>query len=285
MAQDSLWLWSRLSSRKWEDAWEERLQFLPPGCCALISNPPSRALRIRAYTDGKTGRKLQRYFGGQLKKLAKAEWNGELHRELRPLRVRGKLVIYSDKERWKEHQKTGKTPSAIWIPASMAFGTGSHPTTAGCLRLLADEAARLSSLPWKLADLGTGSGILAIAGKALGAKKVVALDYDSVCIREAKSNARANRIELDQISECDVHQWKPRARFDVISANLFSTTLITAAGQLAAALQKGGTLIFSGVLREQLPEVCAALKEHRIEVLWTNLRGKWVFGLARKRSS
>jgi len=285
MAQDSLWLWSRLSSRKWEDAWEERLRFLPPGCCALISNPPSRALRIRAYTDGKTGRKLQRYFGGQLKKLAKSEWNGELQRELRPLRVRGKLIIYSDKERWKEHQKFRKAPPALWIPASMAFGTGSHPTTAGCLRLLADEAARLSPHPWRLADLGTGSGILAIAGKALGANKVVALDYDPVCVRETKSNARANRMELDEICEGDVNQWKPCGHFDVLSANLFSTTLITAAGRLASALKKGGALIFSGVLREQLLEVCSALKENQIEVLWTNPRGKWVFGLARKQGA
>ena len=282
MDKKPLWLWSRISSVKWEDAWEERLRFLPPGSCALLSSPGSRALRIKAYTNATTAKKLTRYFGGSAKKLDVAEWNKELHRETTPLRVRGRLIIFSEKDPWNVHRKAGDTPPSLLIPASMAFGTGSHPTTAGCLRLLADEAQLLNGKNWHLADLGTGSGILALAAKKLGAEIAHAFDYDAVCVKIARLNAKTNRLLLEEIKELDVHDWKPEMRYDIVSANLFSNTLISAAGILADAIKPGGMLIFSGVLREQLPEVSAALTKAGFASPLNNPRGKWVFGKAEK---
>ncbi len=277
-----LWLWSRMSSSKWEDAWEERLRFLPPGACAFLTIPGSRSLRIRAYTDEKNGKKLVRYFGGRLRRLEKAEWNRQVDRELTPLRVRGRLIVFSEESRWKAHSKAGAKPPGIWVPATMAFGTGSHPTTAGCLRLLSDEADIRKGTDWRIADLGTGSGILAIAAGKLGALQVEALDYDPVCIRTAKQNAKANRVRLDKCERMDVLQWAPKRPFQVITANLFSDTLIASAPRLSAALAPDGALIFSGVLRDQLGKVKTSFSKNGLVLSWTNARGKWVFGLCRR---
>jgi ribosomal protein L11 methyltransferase len=277
-----LWMWSKVSSTRWEDSWEERLRFLPPGAVVFLSHPGSRALRIRAYTDARTAGRLCAYFGGTKKKLAEAEWNRELARELRPLSVRGRLMIFSEEPAWKRWCGEHPDRDALLIPASMAFGTGSHPTTAGCLRLLADCTKDWLEGSWKQADLGCGSGILGLAGLRLGAGAVEFLDYDDVCARETKRNARLNRIKIAPVAVAEVGSWSPAGAVDVITANLFSDTLVAAAQNLAEGLRPGGWLIFSGVLRPQLPEVVRALRRHGVRVKEHNARGKWVYALAKK---
>lgn len=276
------WLWSKISSVAWEDAWEERLRFLPPGACALLSRPGSRSLRIRAYVDARTAKKLHSYFGGSLRKLSDKDWNKELERERRPLRVRDRLVVFSEEAPWKKHRACATPRLHLLIPPSMAFGTGSHPTTAGCLRLLADVTRSLPKGTWHQADLGTGSGILALAGKLFGSGSVEAIDYDPVCLRELRRNARLNRIKIDNLSVCDVHRWKSVAPCEIITANLFSDTLISSADVLAGALAANGAIIFSGVLREQLNPVLEAFSTHGLQQLNISRRGKWVFGMLKR---
>jgi ribosomal protein L11 methyltransferase len=87
---------------------------------------------------------------------------------------------------------------------------------------------------------------------------------------------------LDEVAELDVLHWKPARKFDLLTANLFSDTLILAAPRLARALRVGGALIFSGVLREQFAEVEEAFRRVGLLLEEHNPRGKWVFGLARK---
>lgn len=274
----SCWLWSKVSSVAWEDAWEERLRFLPPGTCAMLTRPGSRALRIRAYVDGRTGKKLLGYFGGSLRRLSAVEMNRELARECKPLRVRNCLVVFSEEAPWKNHRRVRAARPALLIPPSMAFGTGSHPTTAGCLRMLSDVTKQLAPGKWHQADLGTGSGILALAGKILGSGSVEAIDYDPVCLREVRRNCRINQVELESLFELDVHRWRPMQPCDVITANLFSDTLISARDVLAGALAPGGSLIFSGVLRDQSDGVFRAFEECGLNWCDSNRRGKWVFG-------
>jgi len=164
----------------------------------------------------------------------------------------------------------------------MAFGTGSHPTTAGCLRLLADVASSRPAGLWHQADLGAGSGILALAGKIFGAGTVEAIDYDRICLREVRRNAKLNRLRLDHMEVGDVHAWVPQRPCHVITANLFSDTLISSGPRLARALAPGGLLIFSGVLREQLGAVLDALQQTGLQRGFFNPRGKWVFGILHK---
>lgn len=283
LAKDSpTWFWSKTSTASQEETWEERLAFLPPGAVVFLYSPGSQAMRIKVYTDASTAEHLRTQFGGTLKQLLEAEWTEELQEHIKPLSIRGQLLVFSQQADWKKKKSSLSKKLTLWIPAAMAFGTGNHPTTAGCLRRLYDESVTLAGQEWRQADIGTGSGILALAGHLFGATYVEAFDYDPVCVRVTKRNAQANHIHLDRISTADVHQWQAERPCHIITANLFSDTLISAAHILSTSLLSNGCLIFSGVLREQLPEVALALEKQHLYLQGHNARGKWICGIARK---
>ncbi len=272
-----LYRWTRLSSNKWEDAWVERLRFLDPGQLAFVTWPDSRALKIEAYCDEPTARKLVRHFGGRSTKIAPHIWTGDPAQPRGPLAIRGRLKVFSDKPTWQAWRKAGCRPPGIFIPAGMAFGTGEHATTATCLRLLADRTADLPE-GFSVLDLGTGSGILAIGAAALGATPVEALDFDPHAVRIASQNAKTNGRGEIAFARSDVLALKTSRRFDVVLANLFSEVLIAAAPRIARAVRPGGTLIFSGVLRKQAPEVSDALQTAGFSAPRILPKGKWCAG-------
>lgn len=271
-----LWQWTRMTSAKWEDAWIERLQFLGPGRAVCVGWPGSRSARIEAFVDEATARKLVKDFGGRMTKAK--DWTAQPEQTREPLRIRKRLTVHGDEAAFAAHNDPS-TP--ILIPAGMAFGTGEHATTASCLRMLCDLAPSLPA-GWRAIDAGCGSGILGIGAAVLGATDVEAFDYDPACVRIAKANARANRVRTMKVSREDVLAWKPAAAADVVMANLFSDLLVRAAPALRRATKKGGALIFSGVLRSQLPEVLAALEKNRFEIHRTVSRGKWCAGCCRR---
>lgn len=272
-----MYRWTRLSSQKWEDVWEERLQFLGPGRVAMVTWPESKALKIETFTDKKTADSLAKRFGGRVTKVAAHIWTGNQSRPRAPLAIRGKLWIYPDEASWK---RAKNKPGGIWIPAGMAFGTGEHATTATCLRLLCDLAKNLPD-NWRAIDAGTGSGILGIAAEKLGASKVEAFDFDPVCVRISKENARNNGCRRIKITRADARKITAFQRADVIVANLFSELLLASAPGFARKLPKGGWLIFSGVLRKQAEEVCAGLVGLGFEKPRVIARGKWCAGVTR----
>lgn len=270
-----MYRWTRLSSQKWEDAWEERLRFLGPGQVAMITWPNSKALKIEAFTDKRTSALLAKRFGGRVTKVAAQGWSGPPSRPRAPLAIRGKLWVYADEATWK----AAKVPAgALWIPAGMAFGTGDHATTATCLRLLCDLAKELPE-GWRALDAGTGSGILALAADRLGASAVEAFDFDPACVRIAKENARNNGCRRVRISKADAREIGAFTRPHLILANLFSELLLASAPGFAKVLLPGGRLIFSGVLRTQSDEVCAGLVRAGFEPPRIIARGKWCAGL------
>ena len=271
--------WTRLSSVKWEDAWAERLRFLSPNQLAFITWPDSRALKIEAYCDEKTARQLVRRFGGRATKIAPHIWTGDPARPRAPLSIRGKLKVFSDESSWKEWGKT--RPPGILIPAGMAFGTGEHATTATCLRLLADLAPKLPE-DFRALDLGTGSGILAIAAEVFGAGEILAIDYDPAAVRIARRNVRLNRARRITVETGDVLELRVKRPCDLVMANLFSEVLISATPRIARATRPGGWLIFSGVLLRQAPEVAAALQKAGFSKPRIVPRGKWSAGICRK---
>ena len=276
-----MYRWTRLSSQKWEDAWDERLQFLGPGRVAMVTWPDSKALKIEAFTDKRTAGALAKRFGGRVTKVASHIWTEKQSRPRAPLAIRGKLWIHSDEASWKRSKK--KT-GALWIPAGMAFGTGEHATTATCLRLLCDVAKGLPD-GWRAMDAGTGSGILAIAAEKLGASEVEAFDFDPVCVRIAKENARNNGCRRIKVTKADARKTASFHRADVIIANLFSELLLASAPGFARKLPPGGWLIFSGVLRKQAEEVCAKLVGIGFEPPRLVARGKWCAGVTRLKTS
>ncbi len=161
------------------------------------------------------------------------------------------------------------------IPAAGAFGTGEHATTAMCLRLL-EETARGPKAGWTLLDAGTGTGILALAARRFGAQEVLGIDNDPRAVAHARANARLNKIRGVHFQALDFLRWKPARRFDVITANLFSELLIAALPIFRRALSREGTLILSGILREQAPEVARAFRSTGFHLETQRRRGKWI---------
>ena len=121
-------------------------------------------------------------------------------------------------------------------------------------------------------DLGTGTGILALAAKKLGAGRVIAIDHDPIAISTAKANARRNKIENIDFRVVDLRRWKFPRKIDIITANLFSELLI----EILPKLKRAQRLILSGILCEQEAELVRALKRNGIVIVETRRRGKWV---------
>ncbi len=267
--------WTRLTTAKWEDSWAERLTFLGPDRVAFVTWPNGKTVRIEAFVDEETAERLVREFGG---KVAQAKlWTGDPVAVRAPLRIRGRLTVFSDVDSFAEWQAGPRTKPGIFVPAGMAFGTGDHATTASCLRMLADLSGKLPA-GWTALDAGTGSGILALAARSLGARSVEAFDNDPACVRITKENAKLNAIRGVKVTRADVTEWQASGRHDVVLANLFSELLIRVIPALKAATKPGGHLIFSGVLRDQLGEVTDSFQSNGFQVVRTVVRGKWSAG-------
>lgn len=266
------YVWRKLSPAKWDDVWPERLaEFIDRLAITALAGSKSSRLEIFALTKRNADRLLKE-FGGTVTKQTR-DWLKAPAKPRAPINVRGRLFIVTS----KTEQPKGK-PSLI-IPAGMAFGTGEHATTLNCLRFIADCAAGQSGR-WEMLDLGTGSGILALAARALGAAKVEAGDFDPECVRTAKENVRLNELTGITVKRLDVFTWKPALTWPLITANLYSTILIDIAPKLARALAPGGTLVFSGVMRSQEREVVAAFRKAGLHVGDVKRQGKWIAGLA-----
>jgi ribosomal protein L11 methyltransferase len=197
----------------------------------------------------------------------------------KPIAIRDRLKIVNKEPDPSEPED----PKAIYVPANMAFGTGEHATTAGCLRLLADIAPK--SGVWNFLDAGTGTGILGIAAAKLGAAQVSAFDFDPTAIRIAKANARLNKIRNMKLFRADVLKPKhqPVAIFDIIAANLYSDLFRKAAPNLWRQLRPNGSMIISGVMRDQIEPVIQAVQDLKGEIRLIRKRGKWVTILAERR--
>jgi ribosomal protein L11 methyltransferase len=158
----------------------------------------------------------------------------------------------------------------VVLDPGMAFGTGTHPTTALCLAAL---DAFLRERPGaSVFDVGTGSGLLAIAAAKLGAGRVVGSDDDPVALRVARENAERNGVEIE-LSQAGVGQ--VRGPFDLVVANILANTLVALAPQVAAQVAPGGTLFLSGILAQQQGEVRAAYRARGLRPAQGRREGEW----------
>lgn len=271
--------WVRHTSAAHEDAWRERLAFLGTGL-VVLGRPGTRMVRLEAYAPEKTLRRLCREFGGKLERIDTLKIAAKANAPRRPLRVARDLAVLDAHGSWPDAQPQPRI--LLRIAGAMAFGTGEHATTSACLRFLRLEAARVGS-EWSMLDIGTGSGILAIAAEKLGAARIDAFDYDERAVQAARTNARRNRCRRVDISEANLLRWKPRRRYPVVTANVFSEILRLAAPQIADAVRPGGCLVLSGILRPQEGEVLDAFRDRGFCPEKTARRGKWVTLLLRSR--
>ncbi len=212
--------------------------------------------------------------GGKIKRLEKNWLRSFAHaQERKPLRIGKRLIVY-DHERSRRPSAERAVPSLI-VPSGTAFGTGDHATTAMTLRLLEEETRKIKE-GWSLADLGTGTGILALAARRLSARHIEAIDFDPLAIATAKENARANGVRGINFSVEEVKEWRPESKLDVITANLFSQLLISVLPRVRKSLKAGGFFIFSGVMRSEELVFLKAIRKNNLQLRQVRRRGKWI---------
>lgn len=280
-----MFVWSKLSSPKWEDAWEERF-FSQGATNVLISQVAGgKTIRVEVFCEKeKEALAIRKLFGGSVREVKNQNWAALAPPPAKPILVRAALVVLPGNDPKQLAALRAQYPRrpVVSIPPAMAFGTGDHATTATCLRQLADIARELSDggkKPWSLLDAGTGSGILAIAARKLGASPVAGFDFDDHAVKVARENAAANgEAETIAIDERDALKWKPKRsdQWDCITANLFATVLGGAFPAFHKALRPGGILVISGILREHAADCLAAGVKAGFQFDTIVRKGKWV---------
>jgi ribosomal protein L11 methyltransferase len=246
---------------------------------AYFPNDPSgkfRGARLRSYFRSLC-RRSHSLCSVQSRVIRDQRWAESWKVNFRPVRVTPHLVIHPP---WEPYSpKPGEW--TIEIDPGMAFGTGSHPSTRICLKLLEEI---LPSFKGKAAvlDVGTGSGILAIAAHKLGARRVVAIDIDPVAVENARKNASANRVK-DGIDLRVAPPGRLRGHFNVITANLLPQELLPLSSILPSRLGEQGLLIASGFLSRQQKEIVAAFQRQGMEAIDSGRTGGWAGVVMRRK--
>jgi ribosomal protein L11 methyltransferase len=192
---------------------------------------------------------------------------------LKPVRA-GRFFVHGAHDR----QKRRSGDLAIEIEAGLAFGTGHHGTTAGCLEVLEEVARR--ERPRNALDLGTGSAVLAIALAKFSHIPVLATDIDPVATRVAVDNVRLNGVSslVETATAPGFHHpvFSARGPFDLIVANILARPLMRLAPQMARHLTPGGSVVLSGILERQRNAVVAAYTGQKFRHVRTLEREGWV---------
>jgi len=296
-----MFLWQKSAERSWVEAHGEILQAAAQGALVIVKRPGHKRFQLEVARNARaSSRALLEQFGGRVEELPR-NWLERFARarKSKPIKIGERLIVVNSvheqrgyRARWcqrnagrrakpdelnKAHAaaQIAETHSLV-VPASMAFGTGEHATTAMALRLL-EELTRCWERGWSLADLGTGSGILALAAKCFGAGRVVGIDIDPSAISVAKSNARLNKIRGTTFQLADVRKWKAAQKAHIITANLYSSLLM----EILPTLKRSNWLILSGILRSQQTAFLCALSRNKVEIISMKRRGKWIAMLVR----
>jgi ribosomal protein L11 methyltransferase len=210
--------------------------------------PPGQALLVAFFDDRAAAEDAAAARGGTLAVLPDQDWGEAWKKDLRPV-LAGRVHV---RPSFIDAPPPPGTVQVVLDPG-MAFGTGAHPTTALCLEAL---SRALPSRPGSsVLDVGTGSGLLAIAARKLGAGRVAACDVDPVAMRVAGENAAANAVALE-LTAAPVEDIQ--GSFDLVVANILANTLVELSPHLASRLAPGGLLFLSGILGAQEEEVRAA---------------------------
>ena len=195
------------------------------------------------------------------------DWANNWKKYYKPLEIGEKLAIVPE---WEDYDEKDRV--IIKINPGMAFGTGTHESTYMCLELL----ERYVNKDDNIFDIGCGSGILAIAGLKLGAKKALLVDIDEKCIDASHENAGLNgledKMEIKKGNLLDV----VKGRADLIVSNIIAEIIVDEIKNLKNHMEKGGIFITSGIIKERRQMVIHALEENGFEIIDELEKNNWV---------
>ncbi|MCB1079143.1 MAG: 50S ribosomal protein L11 methyltransferase, partial [Verrucomicrobiae bacterium] len=282
--------WSKWVSEEDLDRWEERLtvEGIPYTAEKAVAR---ERWQLSVYdSDRAPLESLRGRFGGGVVRVRPEDWQPAASGDEVRLKIRDRFVVVEEADPADLKRLAAEFPGReiLSFPPQMAFGTGSHQTTATCLRQLVDESERLVPGSWDFLDLGSGSGILAVAAIRLGARSAVAVENDPLALEVARENGRRHGVaeaidfvEGDAIAWCDEAATQGR-RFAVVAANLFADLLRELMPHLPGVMSPEARLIVSGFLTSQGKAVHEAAKAAGIDLTLFLRRGKWVTSVGRQ---
>ncbi|MGE4532731.1 50S ribosomal protein L11 methyltransferase [Halomonas sp.] len=203
--------------------------------------------------------------------LADRDWEREWMEDFQPLQMGQRLWIVPS---WHAPPEPGAVN--LHLDPGLAFGTGTHPTTALCLAWLDGLAMSEALDDQAVLDIGTGSGILAIAALRLGAARAVGTDIDPQALTASRDNAERNEVAEAALRLCNPEQLDDAEAFPIVVANILAGPLVELAPMIAGHVAPGGRLALSGILEAQAETVLEAYREQGLVMDEPACREGWV---------
>ena len=209
----------------------------------------------------------------EVAKVKREDWAESWKRHFHPMEIGDALLV---KPSWSK-RRPKRRQAVVVLDPGLSFGTGQHPTTSFCL----GEIVRCKKAGAKQSflDIGTGSGILAIAAAKLGYAPVQAFDFDPDAVRVAQENAHKNKVKF-KLTRGDVTKLslKPARQYDLVCANLISNLLIAERRRIVNRLKPNGTLVLAGILAIEFGEVQTAFEKLRLKLVAKRVENEWCSG-------
>lgn len=286
---ETLYRWSKSVDEEDLEEWETRLLLGDVAFSAEKQVKRKRWQLSSFLTTREQADLLRAEFGGGVTEVKPGDWQPSAEAGANSLlKIRDSLLVTESEDEVVLENLRAKYPgrTLLSFPPQLAFGTGGHPTTAGCLRFLVDLSKERTGKPWRILDLGCGSGILAVAAAKLGATEVVAVEIDEMALGYARQNAVRHGV-ADQIrflagDVIPMLESGELGKFDVLAANLFSSLLVELLPSFPSGLADDGEIVISGFLTSQAREVAEAAKAAGLPLCDFLRRGKWVAGHGRR---
>jgi len=219
-----------------------------------FADPPNHAL-VREIVGNAAGEAIAQAIGFDA--IEARDWVKASLEDLVPVPA-GRFVVHGH----HDHARVPKNKLGIEIEAALAFGTGHHATTRGCLLLL--DCLLKARRPRRVLDLGTGTGVLAIAAARALRDQVLASDIDALSVKVARENARLNKtgnlVRVIRAGGFSAPQFATQGPFDLVLANILANPLRQLASPVAGHLAPSALVILSGLLNHQAPSVIAAYR-------------------------
>lgn len=210
----------------------------------------------------------------RMRTIEEENWNEQWEQTVQPIEIGEKIVV---KPSWASYENTsGRT--IIHIDPKMSFGTGYHETTRLTIQLLERYVQHNTTM----LDVGTGTGILAIAAVKLGVASAMGIDIDEWSVKNAAENAMANNVSHRVKISQQTLEMLPQTEFDLIAANITLNTIITLLPEMNKRLKKNGTLLLSGLLESDEHILTAALSHRDFKVVEKIFENEWIAVAARR---
>ena len=213
----------------------------------------------------------------EIARVKREDWAESWKRHFHPIEIGKTLLV---KPSWSK-KCPAKNQAVVTLDPGLSFGTGQHPTTSFCLHEIA-RGRKNRTQPASFLDIGTGSGILAIAAAKLGYQPVHAFDFDPDSVRVVRENLRKNRATNQvKLSRGDVTRLplKPARQYDLVCANLISNLLIAERWRIVNRVKCGGALVLAGILAAEFAEVEWAFAELHMRLIVSRVENEWRSGV------